>query len=102
MLELHRTLSNNETSMEIQSCFLNLIFPLEVMILNGKKQISFKNAASLSHLLKTTLILLLFLCTTRAYKDSMILLCLCSWVRGIETACRRNRRGKINSNHVIM
>lgn len=58
MLGLHRTLSNNETSMEIQSCFLNLnFFLLEVIILNWKKQIPFNMwPAFHMRLLKLTLI----------------------------------------------
>lgn len=95
MLELHRTLSNNETSMEIQSCFLNLIFfPLRSDDFEWKKANIFQNAASLSHdTLKAHFdFYCCFFTQPRAYKDSMILLCLCSWVRGIETACRRNRQ----------
>ena len=64
MLEPHRTLSNNETSLEIQSFFFLIMFfesqfffPLEVMVLNWKKQIPF-NMWPAFHmtLLKLTLI----------------------------------------------
>ena len=102
MLELHRTLSNNETSLEIQSCFfflqscfLNLnFFPLRSDGFELKKANTFQHVASLSHdTLKAHFnFYCCFFTQPRAYKDLMILLCLCNWVKSIETACRRNRQ----------
>ena len=79
MFGLHSTLSN-ETSMEIQS-FLNLnFFSLRSDCFELKKVNTFQHVASLSHdPLKAHFdFYCCFFTHPRAYRDSMILLCLCS------------------------